>query len=130
MSKEDALVKMKERQTTFTKEICIKKYGVDNPMKNADILRKAIDTIIERYGVDNPQKNKEIREKFLYDTFGLKDIFGTKNVEGTRSSFGDRTNVMNRHKELDLPEETKELIRKDGELHYLMGALGYEYKKI
>lgn len=74
--------------------------------------------------------NKEIREKFLYDTFGLKDIFGTKNVEGTRSSFGDRTNVMNRHNELDLPEETKELIRKDGELHYLMGALGYEYKQI
>ena len=30
----------------------------------------------------------------------------------------------------NIPEEIKDLIRKDNELHYLIGALGYEYKEI
>ena len=74
--------------------------------------------------------NKEVREKFLYDNFGLIDYFGTKDIHGTSSSFGDIKNVMERDGLIEIPEETKDLIRKDNELHYLMGALGYEYKEI
>ena len=74
--------------------------------------------------------NKEVREKFLYDNFGLIDHFGIEGIEGTRSSFGDRNDVMKRDGLIDIPEETKELIKNDNELHYLMGAIGYEYKEI
>lgn len=74
--------------------------------------------------------NKEVREKFLLDNFGLKDHFGTKGIEGTPSSFGDRKDVLKRDGLIGIPEETKDLIRKDNELHYLIGALGYKYKEI
>ena len=74
--------------------------------------------------------NKEVREKFLYDNFGLIDYFGTEGIEGTRSSFGDRKDVLKRDGSMEIPEEVKDLIRKDTELHYLIGALGYEYKEI
>jgi hypothetical protein len=74
--------------------------------------------------------NKEIRENFLYDNFGLKDIYGIDGISGTRSSFGTFKGVTDRDKEVEIPEEVKDLIRKDSELHYLIGALGYEYKNI
>lgn len=31
---------------------------------------------------------------------------------------------------VELPESVKEMIKKDDELNYLIGALGYEYKKL
>jgi len=75
-------------------------------------------------------KNKKVREDFLLDTFGLKDIHGIENIEGTRSSFGERKKVLSRLDEVEIPEETKKLIREDSELHYLIGKIGYDYVKI
>lgn len=74
--------------------------------------------------------NKEKREKFLLENFGLVDNFGTKGIFGTRSSFGSHEGVSNRSQELVIPEEIKQLINQDNELHYLMGRLGYEFKQI
>lgn len=74
--------------------------------------------------------NPEVREEFLLQNFGLHDHFGTEGVFGTSSSFGTREGVLDRSKEVEIPEEIKDLINKDNELHYLMGALGYQYKKI
>jgi len=74
--------------------------------------------------------NKEVREEFLYKNFGLIDNFGTKGIFGTRSSFGSHDGVHDRSKQMKIPDEIKELIRKDTELHYLIGALGYDYKEI
>jgi len=45
------------------KNTCIKKYGVDNPLKNKDMQKKRRETLIKKYGVDNPLKNKSIKEK-------------------------------------------------------------------
>lgn len=75
-------------------------------------------------------KNKDVREKFLLENFGLKDIHGIENIEGTRSSFEGRQKVLNRFEEIEVPEEIKELIRKDSELNYLIGKMGYDYVKI
>ena len=74
--------------------------------------------------------NKEVREKFLFENFGLRDIYGISDIKGTRSSFGTFDGVTNRDKEVEIPDDVKELIWKDNELHYLIGALGYEYKEI
>jgi len=74
--------------------------------------------------------NREIREEFLFKNFGLIDNFGTDGVFGTRSSFGSHEGVQDRSKQVEIPEKMKELIRRDNELHYLIGALGYEYKEI
>ncbi len=45
------------------KETCIKKYGVDNPLKNKEVRDKIKETCLERYGVDNPRQSIEISEK-------------------------------------------------------------------
>jgi len=74
--------------------------------------------------------HKEIRDKFLYNNFNLKDIHDIKTIRGTTSSFGSNENVKNRFDSSIIPESTKKLIREDNELHYLIGALGYEYKEI
>jgi hypothetical protein len=74
--------------------------------------------------------NNKVREKFLYENFGLRDIYGIKNIRGTTSSFGSHDNVNNRFEQYQLPEDLKELIKKDTELHFLMGAIGYQYKEI
>jgi hypothetical protein len=66
----------------------------------------------------------------MLEVFNVYDRVGIDNINGTTSSFGEHKNVMNRFNMVELPEEIKDLIRKDNELHYLIGALGYEYKEI
>jgi hypothetical protein len=70
--------------------------------------------------------NSKKRKKFLLNNFNTIEYHGNENIIGTTTS-----NVKKENKEIsNLPEETKDLIRKDNELHYLIGALGYEYKEI
>lgn len=74
--------------------------------------------------------NQEVREKFLMENFNVKDRFGINEIHGTQSSFVEKGDVTKRKTMVELPEELKEKIRQDNELHYLMGRLGYEYIKI
>lgn len=70
--------------------------------------------------------NENKRKSFLLYNFNITECYDNKNIIGTNTSF-----VNKEKKDLSvLPEETKDLIRKDNELHYLIGALGYEYKEI
>ena len=73
--------------------------------------------------------NKVMRDEFIKKIINTGEIYDNK-VKGTHSSFGNNTNTSNRFDMVEIPEETKELIRKDTELHYLIGALGYGYKEI
>lgn len=71
------------------------------------------------------------RNKFLLNVVGYGEIFGnTKNMKGTTSSFEKQGSVTNRISEVDIPSEIKDLVNQDSELHYLISALGYEYKKL
>jgi hypothetical protein len=45
------------------KETNLKKIGVDNPMKNAEIREKQKQTIIEKYGVEHNSQSEEIKIK-------------------------------------------------------------------
>lgn len=74
--------------------------------------------------------NQKVREEFLYKNFGIRDNFGIEGVFGTNSSFGSYNGVENRINQVEIPDEIKKLIKKDSELHYLIGALGYEYREI
>jgi hypothetical protein len=75
-------------------------------------------------------KNPEIRNKFLWDNFGVRSLYGIEGIRGTQSSFVENKDLEKRFEQVEIPEETKEIIRKDSELHYLIGRLGYEYKSI
>ena len=72
--------------------------------------------------------NKQKRDEFMQKITNHGELCDNK-VKGTKSSFNDE-NYLNRFEVDIIPKEIKELIRKDNELHYLIGALGYEYKKI
>jgi hypothetical protein len=87
--------------------------------------------------------NIEVRRNFLKDVFGIKEIYNENDAKGFFSSYHkknddnlqtnvkfDKKDYLNRFNPNLIPEETKELIRKDNELHYLIGTLGYEYKEI
>jgi len=75
-------------------------------------------------------KDRKTREDFLFENFRLMDIHGIENVEGTRSSFGERKKVLSRLDEVEIPEETKKLIREDSELHYLLAKMEYDFVKV
>lgn len=90
-----------------------------------------------RFVLENPKHHikyedwlisKEKRNEFLFNHYGTYEIFDPKSIEGRHSSFDDK-NFTNRIMQVQLPKETIDLIKSDSELHYLMGALGYEYKK-
>lgn len=74
--------------------------------------------------------NEDKRREFLWETFGVKQLYGIEGISGSQSSFENKGDLTKRFEEVEIPNETKELIRKDSELHYLMGRLGYDYKKI
>lgn len=46
-----------------TKDVCILKYGVDNPTKAESVKQKYKETCLEKYGVDNPMKVEQTKEK-------------------------------------------------------------------
>lgn len=72
------------------------------------------------------KEKKDKRDKFLINNFGIHEMFDSSNIIGTKTS-----NIKSEIKDYSIiPEEIKELIRKDNELHYLIGAMGYDYKKI
>ena len=72
--------------------------------------------------------NKKNRDKFITQIIGHGELFDNK-VKGTVSSFGDK-NVIDRYSQVQIPEETKKLIKEDSELHYLIGKLNYNFKKM
>lgn len=73
--------------------------------------------------------NPEIRNRFLQDTFNISENFIPDTSKGSRSSYQNQ-NFLNRFDPNIIPDNIKTLIRQDSELHYLIGALGYEFKLI
>jgi hypothetical protein len=91
-----------------------------------------------KYVIDNPNfslkyedwlSDKNKRNQILFDYFKINERYSPNNITGRKSSFNDN-DYNKRYENVDLPEKTKDLIRKDNELHYLIGALGYQYKEV
>lgn len=73
--------------------------------------------------------NPIIRNQFLETTFNTPEILAPNLSKGSKSSYQNK-NFLNRFNPDIIPDNVKTLIRQDNELHYLIGALGYEYKSI
>ena len=69
--------------------------------------------------------SKDIRDKFIFDNFGVRDRYGLDGIMGSRSSFGKINNLNERHKELELSDKMKDLIKSDKDLNYLISELNY-----
>lgn len=60
-------IRCNECRTARTKQTCIKKYGVDSPMKTQQIKQKICDTNIEKYGVENVFQSDIIKDRIKQD---------------------------------------------------------------
>ena len=58
----------KEIKLEKMKKTCLEKFGVENPMKNAEIKEKAKKTNQSKYGGNSPSNSKEIRDKQITTT--------------------------------------------------------------
>jgi hypothetical protein len=106
------------------------KYGEEFIKTWKDIAREIVNKNHHYIKFEDWLTNSEKRNQFMIDVFGVCDRVGIDNISGTHSSFGEQKNLMNRYDMVELPDYIKDLIRKDNELHYLIGALGYQYKDI
>lgn len=66
----------------------------------------------------------------LLSNFNVRERYDNTQISGTHSSFGESKNYLKRFDANLVPDHIKEIIRKDNELHYLIGKMGYEYKEI
>jgi len=73
--------------------------------------------------------NPEIRQQFLEKVFGIQELYDNKHISHGNSSFknSNTESLLNRYKDIDIPEELRNYIEKDSELHYLIGKLDYNY---
>ena len=72
-------------------------------------------------------KNKRVE---LLNRFNVNERYDNTQINGTHSSFGDSKNYLKRFDTNLVPEHIKQIIRKDNELHYLIGKMGYNYEEI
>lgn len=66
------------------KDTNIKKYGVDNPLKNKDIVEKRTSTIFEKYGVNNVSQLDDIKNRKLLSSlekYGTEYVFQSDEVK-------------------------------------------------
>jgi len=70
--------------------------------------------------------NKDVRDRFIFETFGVRDQYGLNGIRGSRSSFSTHNNLQQRHKELVLSDEMKDLIKSDSDLKHLISELNYK----
>lgn len=73
--------------------------------------------------------NSEIRNEVLMKYLGTYEIYTPDTIQGRSSSFTNE-DFNKRFLQVEIPIHTKELIRKDNELHYLIGKLGYDYQEM
>jgi len=91
--------------------------------------RYCVDNLINFIKYEDWILSSEIRQQFLQNTFNTKEIYSTEFSEGSASSFNNQ-DFLNRFNPDIIPNNIKTLIQKDSELHYLIGALGYQYKTL
>jgi len=88
-------------------------------------IEKKVDFIKYEDWLTSKEKRQELLSKF-----GVNELYDNTNVRGKQSSFGNSKDFLNRFNPEIVPENIKELIRKDNELHYLIGKMGYDFVQI
>ena len=103
-STNDPKIKQKRKDT------CIKKYGVDNPMKDYKIKNTYKNTIIEKYGVDNISMLDDTKQKVQETNLNK---FGV-NYLSKRQDIKDKLSKLMKEKSIELNDKKSENL-----IHYL-----------
>jgi len=59
---------LKQQKVKKSKETCLERYGVENPMQLQSVQSKSKKTCLERYGVEYIWQSKEVRDKVIQTT--------------------------------------------------------------
>lgn len=95
-----------------------------------NLARGCVQNKVPYIKFENWLESSVARQEFMKTTFGVSEISEPTSIIGTKSSFGEN---KKKSKDYDLdiiPEETKQKIKMDNELHYLMGKLGYNFRSL
>ena len=71
-------------KTIRSRETCIVRYGVDNPMKNESIKNTLKESIFDKYGVDHYSKTNEYKEKYkssCIDKYGVDNVSKSEDIK-------------------------------------------------
>jgi len=86
----------------------MKKYGVDSPIKNKEVLNKIKQTCMEKYGVVNPSQNIKIQEKIkrtLIEKYGVDHPSKIQEVQEKRKHrFIEKYGVIHPAKSIEAKE--------------------------
>jgi hypothetical protein len=66
------------------KKTCVENFGVENPMQNSDIQKKAEDTMIEKYGVAHALQSDDIKDKTkqtCLDRYGVENPMQNADIQ-------------------------------------------------
>jgi len=92
------------KKEEFT-NICLKKYGVDNPIKSNILKKKVRQTTLQKYGVENVSQSEFIKDKIKLIK---KNRYGSENynnIEKNKQTVLEKYGVEN-IKQIHIPKET------------------------
>jgi hypothetical protein len=124
-------IKSNEKNLSKTREGLVQPWNIDDEFIDQwkDIARNFNRKDFISLKFEDWLDSQSVRDDFMKKIINNGEIYDNK-VKGTHSSFNENIGLNSRIQEDEIPQETKELIRKDSELHYLIGKLGYDYKNI
>jgi hypothetical protein len=124
-------IKSNEKNLSKTREGLVQPWNIDDEFIDQwkDIARNFNRKDFISLKFEDWLDSQSVRDDFMKKIINNGEIYDNK-VKGTHSSFNENIGLNSRINMVEIPDETKELIRKDSELHYLIGKLGYDYKNI
>lgn len=121
-----------DSRNTKSKKTNIEKYGVDNPLKNAEVKKKKDDTMIEKYGTISPIQNKEIHDKMKrtnIERYGHENTCSLPNVQDKRKKTNlERYGHINPLQNKDVKEKSKQTMVQKYGVEYPMQSPEIEEK--
>lgn len=98
-----------------TKNTCLKKYGVDNPMKDVKVQKRLSETLKERYGTNNLMELSETRQKIketCLNKYGVENVLSLQeNQNKSKKAIQEKYGVEKAFQSKDIREKAKESSR-------------------
>ena len=106
----------------------LQEFYVNEATEENVVDKPALTRLVKQQKNTFPKYIEQVFSKLdiIFIVVDINEAFNTNDIKGTTTS--NKENIEKDYK--ILPDQIKEFIRKDNELHNLMGLLGYEYKEL
>lgn len=98
-----------------TKNTCLKRYGVDNPMKDVKVQERLNETLKERYGTNNLMELSETRQKIketCLNKYGVENVLSLlENQDKSKRAIQEKYGAEKAFQVKEIREKAKETSR-------------------